>query len=124
MSPTTVRVIGFLAVLWNLVGVASYLAHAGMFGDAARPPEGSVAMPAAVTAAFAIAVFAGVLGSLGLALLKSWAKPVLWLSFAATLVNWGWVFLYSDVASIPLGVAVLVIALALVLIAGRAPLAR
>lgn len=124
MSPRTVRLIGVVAVLWNLVGVASYLAHVGAFGEAVRPPAGGPVMPVLVTAAFAIAVFGGVIGSLGLALLKSWAKPVLWISFVATVVDWGWVFLYSGSPMIPLGVAVLVIALALVLVAGRAPLSR
>lgn len=124
MSPRIVRLIGVVAVLWNLVGVASYLAHVGLFGDAARPPETGAVMPVPVVAAFAIAVFGGTIGSLGLALLKGWAKPVLWLSFVATVIDWTWVFLYSGAASIPLGVAVLVIALALVVVAGRAPLTR
>lgn len=123
MSPKTVRLIGFVAIIWNLVGVASYLAHVGVFGEATRP-QGGVQMPMLVTAAFAIAVFGAVIGSVGLAMLKSWAKPVLWLSFVATVIDWGWVFMYSGAGSIPLGVAVLVIALALALVAGRAPLSR
>lgn len=123
MSPKTVRLIGVVAILWNLVGVASYCAHVGLFGEAARP-QGEVVMPLFVTAAFAIAVFGSVIGSIGLAMLKGWAKPVLWLSFVATAVNWVWVLLYSDQASMPLGIAVLVISLTLALIAGRAPLTR
>lgn len=123
MSPKTVRLIGVVAILWNCVGVASYLAHVGLFGEAARP-QSEVQMPIVVTAAFAIAVFGSVIGSFGLAMLKSWAKPVLWLSFVATVVDWAWVLLFSDQASVPLGVAVLVISLALALIAGRAPLTR
>lgn len=123
MSPKTMRLIGVVATLWNCVGVANYLVHVGLFGEAARP-QGEVVMPMFVTAAFAIAVFGGVIGSVGLAMLKSWAKPALWLSFIATVVNWAWVLTYSDQASMPLGIAVLVISLALALIAGRAPLTK
>jgi uncharacterized membrane protein len=92
MSPSTLRAIGVVATLWNLVGVASYLAHVGLFGEAAAaPPEGGAEMPVAITAAFAIAVFAGAIGSMGIALLKRWAEPVLWISLIATLIDWVWV---------------------------------
>jgi hypothetical protein len=122
MSSRTLRLIGVVAILWNLVGVASYLAHVGLFGEAAaQPPEGGAEMPVAITAAFAIAVFTGTIGSLGIAMLKRWAEPVLWLSLIATLIDWVWVFLYSGAASVPLGVAVIVIAIALPFVAKRIP---
>ncbi|HEV7233972.1 MAG TPA: hypothetical protein VGN36_06970 [Sphingorhabdus sp.] len=122
MSPSTLRAIGVVATLWNLVGVASYLAHVGLFGEAAAaPPEGGAEMPVAITAAFAIAVFAGAIGSMGIALLKRWAEPVLWISLIATLIDWVWVFLYSGAASVPLGVAVVVIAIILPFVAKRIP---
>jgi hypothetical protein len=120
MTSKALRIIGGLGVLWNLAGVGNYLAHVGMFGPAAASPE-AAPMPDAITAAFAIAVFAGLAGSVGLALLQRWAAPVLWISFVASVVNWGWVLTYSPAASLPLGVAVMVIALALALVASRAP---
>lgn len=55
----------------------------------------------------------------GLLLLKSWARPVLWLSFVATVVNRGWVFAYSAAASLPLGVTIIVAQLILALVAER-----
>lgn len=120
MNSKTVRFIGVVGILWNLVGVGSYLAHVGMFGpEAAATPPGAAPMPDAITAAFAIAVFSGLAGSIGLALLKRWASPVLWLSFVASAINWGWVFGYSAAGSAPLGVAVIVIAFALAIVASR-----
>lgn len=119
MGNRTARIVGILGIAWNLIGVASYLAHVGVFGPEAAAPPGTPAMPPAITAAFAIAVFGGVAGSLGLALLARWAAPVLWLSFVASVIDWGWVFLYSGAASVPLGVAVLVIALVLAVVASR-----
>ena len=118
MSTRTIRIVGVLGVLWNLVGVASYLAHTGLFGaEAAAPPPGSAPMPPLITAAFAIAVFAGVAGSAGLAMLRSWAAPVLWLSFVASVIDWGWVIGFSGAGVVPLGVAVVVIALGLAVLA-------
>ena len=120
MNSKIVRLIGALGILWNMTGVGAYLAHVGMFGpEASASPPGEAAMPAAIIAAFATAVFSGVAGSVGLALLKRWAAPVLWLSFDASVINWGWVFGYGDAGERPLGVAVTVIALALAIVASR-----
>jgi hypothetical protein len=125
MNSKTVRIVGAIGILWNLIGVASYLAHVGMFGpEAAETPPGSPPMPVYITAAFAIAVFSGLAGSVALAMLSSWARPILWLSFITSVINWLWVFLYGVGASVPLGVAVIVISLGLALVAGRAPLAK
>lgn len=120
MNGRTVRIVGGLGLVWNLVGVGNYLAHVGLFGPAAAPPLGAAPMPDAITAAFATAVFAGAVGSLGLALLQRWAAPLLWLSFVASVINWGWVLGYSAAGELPLGIAVIVIALALALVASRA----
>ena len=120
MSSRIVRIIGVLGILWSLVGVGSYLAHVGLFGaEAAAPPPGVTPMPDAITAAFAIAVFSGVAGSIGLALLKRWAAPVLWLSFIASAIDWGWVLAYGNAGELPLGIAVMVISLILAIVATR-----
>ena len=122
MTGRTVRIIGAFGILWNLIGVVSYLAHVGMFGpEAAAPPPGAAAMPDAITAAFAIAVFSGLACSIGLRLLKRWAAPVLWLSFAASVIVWVWVLGFSGAGQVPLGVAVIVISLLLAMVASRAP---
>lgn len=122
MNDKTLRSVGALGILWNLIGVGGYLAHVGMFGpEAAAPPPGPAPMPDAITAAFAIAVFSGLAGSVGLALRKRWTAPVLWLSFAASIVNWGWVFGYGNAGERPLGIAVIVISLLLAIVASRAP---
>lgn len=111
----TVRAIGAVAVPWNAIGVASYLAHVGVIGSGG-PPPGGAQMPAAVVGAFAICTFGGLIGAFGLALLRRWARPLLWVAFVATVIDWGWVLLYSGAASVPIGVAVLVIALLLALL--------
>jgi hypothetical protein len=65
------------AVVWNLFGVMAYLAQVTMIEQAkAALPDAQQALyaaqPAWVTGAFAIAVFAGLGGSLLLAVRKGW----------------------------------------------------
>jgi hypothetical protein len=123
MNSKLVRAIGAVGALFNLAGVQAYLAHVGVLG-AEAVPEGSEIMPSWVTAAFAIAVFSGVIGSIGLALLKGWARPVLWTCAVASIINWGWVLAYSKTASVPLGVTVIAVSLMLAVVAERFGRAR
>lgn len=111
-----VQIIGVFAVLWNAVGVFSYLAHVGLIGEGGTP-QGSAEMPAALNACFAIGVFGGVAGSVGLAMLYGWARPLLWLSWIGTVIDWIWVFGWSGAASVPLGVTVLLLATLFAIIA-------
>ena len=53
-----------------------------------------------MTAAYAIAVFSGAIGSLGLVLLKKWARPVLIVSLVAIVVQQIWVIFMSDAAAV------------------------
>ena len=116
--PGWLRPVALVALLWNLTGVAFYLGHVGLLGGAFAPPESGPAMPAWVTAAWAISVFAGAIGAIGLALLARWSRSLLWLSLVAAIVNWGWVFVAGGLQ--PLGVVVLVVAAVMVWLATSA----
>ncbi|MFK8016560.1 MAG: hypothetical protein AB8G17_14095 [Gammaproteobacteria bacterium] len=78
-----------VALVWNLLGVVAYLSQ--MSADLSTLPDAQRAfyesMPAWATAAFAIAVFSGVAGSVGLLLRQSWASPALVLSVAGVAVQ-------------------------------------
>lgn len=104
-----VQAVGVLAILWNGAGVFSYLAHVGLIGDGGALP-GDAKMPAAVTACFAVGVFGGLAGSVALAMSANWARPLLWLSWIGTVIDWFWVFGWNDAASWPLGITVLLFA--------------
>jgi len=110
-APGWLRIVAGLAVLWNLVGVYEYLTSVGVLpgGDAAM----SGAMPAWVVGCFAVAVFGGALGSLGLLMLKRWSKLLLLLSFLAVAAQSVWAFVLRGAA--PAGSAMVLPLLVLVI---------
>ena len=97
--PAWFRIVAVLAVLWNCLGVWGYLAKVGvapnMMEMTAEETALVAAMPSWATAGFAVAVFGGLLGSLGLLLGKAWARLLLILSLLGMLVQFGWWLLMS-----------------------------
>jgi len=70
--------ISIIALLWNFMGIIAYLGQAYMSDEALKmlPEENQLYfsnVPAWVTAAFAVAVFGGFIGSIGLIIRKKWA---------------------------------------------------
>lgn len=86
-------VISGLAFVWNLMGVAAYLSQVTsdeallvqIHGQEAAAMM--MAQPAWYTAAFALAVFGGALGCLGLLLRKTWALWPLLLSLLCVVIQ-------------------------------------
>lgn len=83
---------GVFALVWNLIGVAMWYMQVNMSADqlaAMTEPQRQVyeATPGWLNIAFAVAVFAGVLGALGLLLKKRWAGTMFLLSLIALLVQ-------------------------------------
>ena len=104
--PTTnFWIIGGAALVWNLIGLVFYVGQVTMSPEAlAKLTESQqeffVATPSWATAAFAIAVNAGALGSLFLLLRKSWAVPMFVLSLVAIIVQDVDAFVMRDAFSI------------------------
>ncbi|HEV2818730.1 MAG TPA: hypothetical protein VGW40_16090 [Allosphingosinicella sp.] len=92
-APAWLRIVAALGLLWNLYGVYEYLKTVGVVGGADAAAAG--AMPAWVTGAFAIAVFGGALGCIGLLMLKRWCKLLLLLSLLGVLAMDLWMFVLS-----------------------------
>ena len=103
-APGWFRIVAVLALLWNLFGVYVYLEHVGAVPPmkAMTPEDVALAatVPAWVTGAFAIAVFSGLIGSIGLALSKSWARSLLILSLLGVLVQMGWILFVSNARAV------------------------
>lgn len=86
---------------WNGVGAMAYVADATITADALNAlPDAEralrVSRPAWATAAFAFAVFGGVVGCLLLLVRSPWALPVLVLSLLGVIVQMTHAFLIAD----------------------------
>ena len=117
-APGWLRIVALLGLLWNLFGVYQYLMTVGLVGGADQ--VAADATPAWVKGAFAIAVFGGALGCVGLLMLKRWSKLLLLLSLLAVLAMDAWIFLMSGLAgTMPpaeLGITISVIVVAILLV--------
>ena len=93
--------VALVALLWNLLGVMAFAMHMMM------TPESLAALPEAernlyettpiwVTIAFAVAVFGGALGALGLLMRKAWARLLFIISFVGLIIQASYNFLLSD----------------------------
>ena len=94
-------IISIIALLWNLMGVMEYLNTAYITDEAlALLSMGEQDFynntPVWVTAAFAIAVFAGALGCVSLLLRKKLAISLLILSMIAVFVQFGYVLFIQN----------------------------
>ena len=92
-APGWLRIVAALGLVWNLFGVYQYLMTVGVVAGA--DAAAVAAMPPWVTGAFAVAVFGGTLGCLGLLMLKSWSKLLLLVSLLGVLAMDVWMFVLS-----------------------------
>ncbi|WP_028889688.1 hypothetical protein [Tenacibaculum ovolyticum] len=86
-------IIGSISLLWNAMGVNQYIQQAyktdafkAMYPDK-KVMELALNTPSWVMAAFAIAVFGGVFGSIFLLLRKQIAKPIFLVSLVAIIIQ-------------------------------------
>ncbi|MEZ5710854.1 MAG: hypothetical protein R3E02_15860 [Blastomonas sp.] len=119
--PVWFWIIAIVAILWNLMGCAAYVMEMMMTPEqlAALPQEQQdlyAARPSWVTSAFAIAVFAGLVGSIALALRKSVAMPLFALSLIAVLVQNYWSFGVAKVHEV-MGTNIVIFPLIVVVVA-------
>ncbi|HEY5972949.1 MAG TPA: hypothetical protein VIT22_13485 [Pseudoxanthomonas sp.] len=119
--PAGFWIIAVLALLWNLLGVVMFFVQTNL------PPEALAALPADqralyeatpawVNGAFAVAVFAGLLGSVTLLLHRRLALPLFVLSLLAVLVQMGYTYLATPALQV-YGPAGLILPIVLIVIA-------
>ena len=122
--PVWFREVAVLGLLWNGYGVYMYLQSVGMIRNAAQVAPAQ-AVPAWVTGTFAVAVFAGLLGSLLMVAGKRLACPLLVLSLVAVIVQTVWIVFISNARAVEgmkaliMPGAITLVALLLVLVAAR-----
>ncbi len=110
--PAWLRILAVLGLLWNLIGVYFYLARMGVVGGGSAPDMSGGA--AWVTAAFAISVFGGTIGCVGLLIMKSWSRILLLLSLLAVLAQ-DYAVLSAGVSGSALAMPALVTVIAILL---------
>ena len=117
-APGWVRIVAALGLVWNLFGVYQYLMTVGVVAGA--DAAAVAAMPAWVTGAFAVAVFGGTLGCLGLMMLKGWSKLLLLVSLLGVLAMDVWMFVLSGLGgtmpTAEMGVTACVLVIAVLLV--------
>jgi hypothetical protein len=123
--------VAILALLWEAGGCYAYLTQVTMkAADMGLLPAAQrdlwLAMPVWVWSAYAVAVWVGLSGALGLLMRQRWARMALLVSLVAALVQFGWVFLANPVlgtlgpSAAALPACIIVIGAALVWFAGYA----
>ena len=103
-APAWYLPLAIVALLWNLLGCAAYLADVMLTpADVAKLSAAQQAMyaarPAWSVAATAIAVWGGAAGCVGLIMRKRWASHLLIVSLAGVIVQDVWLFGLSKAAS-------------------------
>ena len=99
--PTWFWIISVIALLWNIMGVIAYLADAYMSVETLAELSQEQRMlyesrPAWVTGVFAIAVWGGLIGSIGLLVRKKWAYIMFIISLIAVLAQNVYQFFLSN----------------------------
>ena len=132
--PKWYRPVAIVALLWNLIGCAAYLADVTLTPeDIAKMTAAQQALyaarPAWSVAATAIAVWGGAAGCLGLILRKRWATPLLVASLLGLVAQDASLFLLSgapaiDTTAVVLQGVVFLIGAALVMLARKAAVKR
>lgn len=113
-------IVSFVALIWNGLGVMAYLTRAFATDDmiAALPEEQQAEFlteyPAWYTAAFAIAVFAGIMGCFALLIRKKWAYSLFILSAIGAITQHAYLFMNVDIPSLVMPVMVIAVCVFLI----------
>lgn len=118
--PVWFWIVSVVALIWNAMGIDHYLGQAynterwrSNF-ETSEQIETALSHPSWLVAAFAIAVFAGALGSIALLLRKKWANGLLLLSLLAVIIQMGYLLIKGYTDNLPMTIMIIVFAVLLV----------
>jgi hypothetical protein len=99
--PTWYWVVSALALVWMLLGVAAWttdlmMDEAALAQMSAAQQQVYMSRPDWLFAVYAIAIFSGLAGTIGLLMRKGWAIPAFAISLGAIIVQFGYTFLVLD----------------------------
>ena len=123
--PAWFRVIAIVAVIWMLFGVMAWVMDL-MMDEAALAQMSEAqrqlyaARPRWLFAVYAVAIFSGLIGAIGLVMRKSWATTLLAISLIAIVIQFGYTFLgmhaveiLGPAAAVPFPIVIFLIGAAL-----------
>ena len=113
-----------LTLIWNIVGVINYLGFVYMSNEAFKALPGDMQLyietrPSWVTGAFALAVFSGTIGNIGLLIRKKWANLLLIISLITIVIQTFYNFFIQDIVQIPnseVSISILIVIVAVFLV--------
>lgn len=103
--PVWLYIVGVILLLWGLAGCWAFYLHVTV-GPAIDPSATDwdrayfAALPGWFNIDYAVAVGAGLLGSIALLLRSKWAVTLYWLSLIAVVIQFGWIFLATDMIAV------------------------
>lgn len=119
--PKSFLIVGVVALLWNAIGIATYIMSVTMSPEALQiMPEAERVLydvPWWYTSAYAIGVFGGTLACVGLLIRKAWSVNLFVLSLVAVVVQMGYALLGTDLLAVKGGSAA-VMPILIVVVAG------
>ena len=100
------HVICSVTLIWNLIGIFNYLGFVYMSDEAFTSLSEEMQLflntrPAWVTGSFALAVFSGTIGNIGLLLRKKWANLILIISLISVVAQTIYNFIIQQIVEIP-----------------------
>ena len=113
-----------LTLIWNIVGVINYLGFVYMSNEAFKALPSDMQLyietrPSWVTGAFALAVFSGTIGNIGLLIRKKWANLLLIISLISIVIQTFYNFFIQDIVQIPnseVSISILIVIVAVFLV--------
>ena len=103
--PVWFTIVAVILLLWGLAGCASLYAHFAIGPD--MDPNATdwdrayyAALPMWLNVDYVIAVGAGVFGSIALLLRSKWAVTLYWVSLIAVVIQFGYIFLATDIIAV------------------------
>ena len=103
--PAWYWVVAIVALIWMLFGVMAWVMdlmtdESGLAQMSEAQRQLYVARPQWIFIVYAVAIFSGLAGAIGLLMRKSWATALLALSLAAVVIQFGYTFLVMRAAEV------------------------
>lgn len=104
-APAWFGIVGMVLLIWGAVGVFACVQQLRLGAEAMGPADAYyrrlyASFPVWYNGVYAVATVAGLLAALALLLRSAWARPLYVVSLVAVIVQFGWLFLTTDLIAV------------------------